>query len=107
MKKNLSAPCNECPFKKTSLPGYLGGVWNVSDLHLFVSHDKHFPCHKSMENNTEENYSHCVGSIMYLNQNKSMSKNKDIRELQLKFKDEDHSNILNLFEFAKHHKKAK
>ena len=105
MKDKLKSPCNECPFRKNSLPGYLGGVWTAKELHQTVMGEAPFPCHQTMEHR-EEDYSHCVGSIMYMNKNAKRCQNIQLSRLQAKFKDEDHSNILSLVEFVEHHQKA-
>jgi len=48
MVKVCSALCNDCPFSRQSLPGFLAD-YKVEDFRAFMTHDIMFPCHKQMK----------------------------------------------------------
>lgn len=41
-------PCNECPFRRISMRGYLGGN-HPQSFTVLANHDGNFPCHKTMK----------------------------------------------------------
>lgn len=45
LQKQHASPCNECPFRKKSLPGYIGDHSDVSEIIDIVQGDGKFPCH--------------------------------------------------------------
>lgn len=109
MKNNLKKPCKDCPFRKNSIPNYIGDRWTAIDLHRFIMSEQHFPCHNTVKEDEveSEEHEHCVGSIMYMNQSGKRCRDKRLAELQEKFRKENHENIMNLIEFNEHHKDAK
>ena len=40
-----TTPCHECPFRKKSLRGYVGGHKDVQEIVDIVYSDQKFPCH--------------------------------------------------------------
>lgn len=106
----MKKPCVDCPFKKTSLAGYLGGRWEAIELHRFVMSEGDFACHNTIKGDQEihDKLEHCVGSILYMNKNaKRCSHNTERKAIQESLKGESTSDILNLVEFCEHHKDAK
>lgn len=100
-------PCNECPFRKNHLQGWLGGRWTARALHAFVMSEQKFACHKTIEEEGKEAGTKvCIGSILYMNKNAKLCANPKMKKLQDKFRKEDTSNILNVSEFLEHHKNS-
>lgn len=66
----MKQPCKECPFKKSSSPGYLGAL--NYDPEAFLDQIEHQPntCHLSVEGNigvnTDTKVRHCVGHLQFL-----------------------------------------
>ena len=71
MQKVAKAPCNECPFKRTSIPGYLGGgAHQLANDYLILAHsDANVACHTSpgFSSGNEETMRPCAGLAMYRN----------------------------------------
>src|SRR6185369_17781581 len=63
MKDNLKKPCDECPFRKKSLKGWLGGETPQSTLD-FVNGEADFACHKT-RHKEESAMSRCKGFLMF------------------------------------------
>jgi hypothetical protein len=112
MKANLAKPCNDCPFRKNSLPGWLGPWETPLELHRFVMAENEFPCHKTMTDEfgddvPEHKQSYCRGAILYMKKNSKMpSYNSDLRELVCTADRADCKNILSVPDFIQHHQKA-
>lgn len=64
---SLKKPCKECPFRRTSFPGWLG-PWDVEGL-LFHLGRGPFPCHCTIKS-SDTPYSQtegCAGATIFLN----------------------------------------
>lgn len=73
MKKDRTKPCAECPFKRHSLPGYLGAD-NPEDFIVKTMADMEMPCHMSVDyedpawEESLDDAQQCAGSaIMFSN----------------------------------------
>lgn len=54
-------PCRECPYRKKSLPGYMGGN-SVELYHSFLKNNESYvPCHMTQDTANED---YCVGRIL-------------------------------------------
>lgn len=113
MKDTLKNPCNACPFRKNSLPGWLG-PWDATGLHQFVMNEGDFACHLTIpqdENNpviVEAITTRCAGSVLYLGKNCKSPRHEPLVTILNDAKaDSDYrtrlDNILNLREFSNHH----
>lgn len=109
IKTNLKNPCNECPFRKNSLPGYLGGIYTPLTLHQHVMSENVFACHKTIKKNNQKinELEICVGSIMYMNKNAKRCNDELLFNLQEEFRTKDTKNILSYPELSKYHKNSK
>lgn len=103
-----TTPCRECPFRRKSLPGYVGGHSDPIEIVDLVNHDQKFPCHmdvnairdhlldelggsdddpltmsddQAFEQATRE-ARHCVGALIFMNQSCKSSRNPLIAALQ-------------------------
>lgn len=97
MKAQHTTPCNECPFRRKSLPGWLGSN-DPKSFAILANRDGHFPCHKTMGKGRAKELQ-CAGrAILYANQCK-VARDNSVPRLP-----PDRENVLgNIFEFAKHH----
>lgn len=82
MNKPCPNPCNDCPFRRISLPGWLGAWEGPEQLSSHVLAGNRYPCHLTMNGN--EHYegmgleqqeiddlilvdsTQCQGSVLYL-----------------------------------------
>lgn len=108
----MKQPCNQCPFRKNSLPGYLGeGTYNPE---LFLSTMEHspIPCHITMDwenpdfELTEEMIydSPCVGSLQFMKNSCKIPRSIGYRKLAEPFQKNDE--VFNWKkEFIEHHSK--
>lgn len=71
MKTDLKEPCDSCPFRKVSLPSWLG-PWTPWDLLMSIDADTPFPCHKTIAEDHEERgqplekMQSCAGAALFL-----------------------------------------
>lgn len=104
MKNNLKKPCNECPFRKNSIKGWLGGETAQSTFDM-VSHEVDFACHKTRHKEVEE-MSRCRGFLLFTKKACKLPKyNEELKAIIENLKKPDTSNILSIPEFFQHHKK--
>lgn len=102
MKYNLKSPCDECPFRKDSLPGWLGGNTALQTFR-HVTNEGDFACHKTRHKKSIL-MSRCFGSLLFLRKIGKLPKydvklSEAISVLNIKHI----GNILSLHEFFKHH----
>lgn len=123
----MKQPCHECPFRKKSLPGYVGGHDDAIEIFDLVSHDGKFPCHmqtnsimESLEQDLDEDdvlaptheqlfqqaveeAPFCTGALIFMNQTCKRSRDPEVRKLQ----DEAGTNpdvFSSPADFLKHHR---
>ena len=104
-------PCNDCPFRKNSIPGWLS-TYSPQDLHhLIMVSEMPFPCHLS---HTEElkfgdagNSEHplCAGALMFMKVNGKIPRDPEMAKIVKNIDKKDCKNILSVQEFYKHHTK--
>ena len=92
-------PCGQCPFRKDSAKGYLGG-FSIEET-LSVAKSEHpFVCHKTRETpNTKE----CSGRLLFATKTCKSFKNPDLEQLRLEAKENNSTENILGFEFKKHH----
>ena len=61
-KLSTAKPCNECPFVKNRMQGYIGPYESAAELHTLATMDGVFPCHKTMMTPEPTN---CRGIALY------------------------------------------
>lgn len=105
----MRQPCRECPFRKKSLPGYVGGHADVMEIHTIINADQKFPCHMEVTDikddllnalgededdalgmsdeqafhEATQEAGHCVGALIYMNQTCKKSRDPQISRLQV------------------------
>lgn len=74
MKRTLANPCRECPFKRTSLPGYLGVDSAPNFVNATARANTPIPCHMEIdyddphwEETQLPDAPYCEGSLRFLN----------------------------------------
>lgn len=107
-------PCNDCPFTKTSIPGWLGEYESPEQLHLLVMSERPFPCHLTHTEETldfkeagNDNHPLCAGSLAYMKKLGKLPRNKQLKRAIDNIDKNILSNILAMGEFLTHHKKFK
>lgn len=72
-KLKHKTPCKQCPFRRKSLPGYLGASYPDEFLFLTIHADEHMPCHvainyekKDWQTKQLPNAAHCAGSLIFM-----------------------------------------
>jgi len=93
--KQHTKPCKECPFRRKSLPGYLGGN-GKQEFAVIAQNEGALPCHLVM---TRPNPAHCVGrATMWANQCKR-SRDGSVPKME-----QDRDNVFShIGEFTEHH----
>lgn len=103
----MKKPCKQCPYRKTSAPGYLGESSHdpqrfLQQLDLPTSH----PCHNTVDWD-EEDYNKakvCIGALQFMNNSAKLSRNPELKTLQSSLGKNDE--LFNWSsEFIKHHSK--
>lgn len=103
MIDNLKEPCKECPFRKNSLPGWLGGETPEATYHSVMDAEIDFACHMT-RHKTDKNMSRCKGSLLFLKQScKSPKFNTELSQCVENINRKEISNILLPHEFINHH----
>lgn len=106
----MPSPCDECPFRRASAPGWLGEHAHPREIILHAQHGR-FPCHKSVnfhkDNGLEfddavEKAMTCRGSLIYLNNTCSISRDDVIRKEQSKIGKSDEV-FANAAQMVEHH----
>lgn len=69
MKTDKTKPCDQCPFRRKSLRGWLG-PWQPAEL-IFVLGREPFPCHLTIEEDdqdvNDDTLHACAGAAIFLN----------------------------------------
>ncbi len=104
--------CNDCPFRKQSLPGWLGDYNSAQELHNIVMSEAPFPCHLT---HTDEEISFeeagtvehplCAGALMYMRKAGKLPRNKELLDAMKSFPISELDAILSYREFFQHHSK--
>lgn len=102
-------PCNECPFTKTSMRGWLAN-YTPESLHGIVMSEQPFPCHMLHDEQIEwedagtSQYPICAGSLRYMKKGAKQPRNLELKKLVSNLTLNDCKNILSIPEFFEHHK---
>lgn len=107
--EHCKTPCNDCPFRKNSLAGWLG-EYSAQDLHMLVMSERPFPCHMTHadedldwdEAGTKENPL-CAGALLFMKKSAKMPRDPELAKILKSFDYSGCDNILSVTEFYKHH----
>lgn len=106
MKLRHKTPCNECPFRRKSLPGYLGNATPEEFLGATLN-DTPMPCHKTVDYTKKtwrkslgtERVAHCAGSLIFYANMCKLHRDRSMPRLE-----KDRENVFSRpDEFLKHH----
>ncbi len=101
-------PCNECPFRKDSMAGWLA-EYTPEQLHGIVMNELPFPCHMTHEEDLDwseagkEDTPLCAGALMYMKKSAKKPRRNDLALLVEQIDRKDCDNILSVPEFFNHH----
>jgi hypothetical protein len=95
----MKKPCKECPFRKDSFKGYLGG-FTVEETLAVANSDQSFICHLERENKNDK--SECAGRLLYATKTCKQFRNPLLEE-ERKHLGRYTEDILG-FDFKEHHK---
>lgn len=88
MADETQTPCRECPFSKSTMPGWIGGYDEPADLHRLVSNEVRMPCHLTIEYDDvsegdvaqqERRAPTCVGYLAYANNTAKLFRDRRLR----------------------------
>ena len=102
-------PCNECPFRKDSMRGWLAG-YTPQELHSIVMNEVGFPCHMThteedleWEDAGTDEHPLCAGALRYMKKGAKRPRNPELLKLVLAVDIKDCEDILSVPEFIQHH----
>lgn len=108
MRTNLTKPCKECPFSRTSPPGYLG-PWDSSSILVAIGRHP-FPCHLTVaphdtHGENSPRAAACAGAALHMNNKLELSHMPEMRALQDKLAESPYSGEVfkGTAEFLTHH----
>ena len=117
IQTNMTQPCGECPFRKTSPAGWLG-PWTAEEIVEIAKYEP-FACHRTIPDGFEPEeedpwdhtlMEHCVGATILLNNSYALSLDELVREHQEKLKELPEEAKQAIFtwphEFVAHHKRG-
>jgi hypothetical protein len=103
--------CDECPFRKASLRGWLG-PHSIADIERVVQSDEPFICHEEIEEMAVRGYSdeeiidegqHCVGMLRYRNNMCKRSRDPEVSKVQVELRDIPDEDVISAGKFREHH----
>lgn len=98
-------PCRECPFRKESLPGYLGG-FTVAQVIQAAVNETDFICHTTREKDYDSQVQ-CAGRLLFASKVGKSFRDRRLEKMRLAAQDEiGTEKILNYVEFREHHRDA-
>ena len=104
-------PCNECPFRRASAPGYLGDASPAEFIEAALS-EHHMPCHCSIDYEKEdwisEQYpqsSFCAGSLIFLRNTCKLPMDPILREARVTVEQDSKNVFGHKGQFLEHHLK--
>lgn len=101
MVKACKHPCPECPFRKDSLRGYLGGFTPEETYKAALSEDG-FDCHLTRGDGQERK--HCAGRLLFATKMCKSFRNKELEQARFAVKAENSLDDILGFDFLGHHK---
>lgn len=111
MKYNLTKPCNDCPFRRNAMRGWLG-PWRVETLLRVIGHSA-FACHQTIRpgGDYDEEAPHlesCAGMAIFLNNKVERSRDPSNAYHQGLLKNSEHATgvFSSSMEFTDYHTNA-
>ena len=109
MRRDLTEPCAQCPFRTNSMPGWLG-PWHPKELLASLAMEP-FACHPTISEDgqdpVDDTLQACAGAVLHLNRKCERSRNPWVEEYQDALDNAPPSVIERVFkwshEFIAHH----
>jgi hypothetical protein len=104
--KSQKRPCNECPFRKESLSGWLGGFESPQELYKLALAEIPFSCHQPENLSDMEDRSklQCAGRLAFAVKACKSFRDPELEMLRMNVKSStDLNSILGINEFVEHH----
>ena len=109
LKPSHPQPCRECPFRRTSLKGWLGPWPDALAIHREVMNECDFACHMTLGDEdvgvVHSGPRRCAGAMMYAKRNGKVFRDpvqrKDCERLK------EHHDIMGIEEFLEHHNRER
>lgn len=107
-------PCDDCPFRRDSMPGFLGGTRLADWITAWIGEAK-FPCHKTISQmfviteTVGENHpsldgaSYCAGALTMMRNSCKSPRNSYDREAARKVEPDRETVFSHMGEFKSHH----
>lgn len=106
-------PCKQCPWRKLSLPGWLGASTPEEFITAALINEADMPCHKTVDYERDDwelqvmtTASHCAGSLVFMNNYCKLPRRKSLAKMVNSVK-----KSVTVFatpqEFLKHHRREK
>ena len=95
----ITKPCGQCPFRKNSIKGYLGG-FTIEETLKTAQSESSFVCHKVRESNKEEE---CAGRLLFASKTCKKFKNKDLEDKRNYITSINSLDNILGFDFKNHH----
>lgn len=104
MKETTSKPCGQCPFRRSSMRGYLGPWENPTDiLHQGMS-EQGLACHMTVTSTGNwEGAKVCAGSLVCSNKSAKAYRNPELARLQTQLEGKPFPEVMDAREFLKYH----
>lgn len=102
MNNYCTKPCPECPFRKESLNGWLGG-YSPEATALYAVQEEDFHCHLTRGT---KNPKHCAGRMLFAKRNCKIFRRPDLEKIKnavLALNPDYKETILDIGEFVLHH----
>ena len=108
----MKKPCHECPFKRTSAPGYLGSGSYQPEEFLATCEDTPIPCHLTVDWEEDDEdaiaiagwVTPCTGSLQYMRNQSKQPREREYAKL-VSSADKNPDGFSWRHEFINHHKK--
>ena len=101
MNERVKAPCNECPWKKSSPPGYLGGN-SVGMYSEPTRRGTPLPCHKTMEGDSS-GWKACYGQLTTMRNSCILPVDENDKALRHSVPTDRENYFNHIHEFESHH----
>ncbi len=119
-----ASPCNECPFRRESAKGWIGGHDDAIEIYQTVNASHKFPCHQVVnatkndlhEGDEDDVFSddelfeqacdeapHCTGALIFMKNTAKRSDDPAIEKLRSETEKDHDSVFSNAAEFLEHH----
>jgi hypothetical protein len=106
----FKSPCNDCPYRRVSLKGWLGAA-TPEDFSLATQSEQQMPCHQTIDYDDQDwqatQYDEsaiCVGSLIHLRNQAKLPREPDLRMMAAQVQ-RDPANVFEWpHEFIAHHR---